>query len=131
MKKFFDWEFLRGLLVLLAAVPVRLVTSSQYETTAYYENRTLAARPDLNWETLWDGSYGSRLETWYSDHAPLRTTLLKAETNLLMHGLRRPVVNDVGVAGEVLLPKMDFSEWTRKDYETNAGPIAENFGKRR
>ena len=129
MKKIFDWAFLLGLLALLVAVPVRLVTDSQHETTAYYENRSLAARPDLNWETLWDGSYGSRFETWYSDHAPLRTTLLKTETNLLMNLLGRPIVNDVVVTQEVLLPKMDYSEYTRKDYETNAGPIAGNFGK--
>ena len=129
MKKFFDRAFLLGLLALLVAVPVRLVTDSRYETTAYYENRTLAARPDLNMETLWDGSYGSRLETWFSDHAPLRTTLLKTETDILMHVLRRPIVNDVVVTEDVLLPKMSYSEWTRKDYETNAAPIAENFGK--
>ena len=129
MKKFFDWAFLLGLLALLVAVPVRLVTDSQYETTAYYENRSLAARPDLNWETLWDGSYGSRFETWYSDHAPLRTTLLKTETDLLMHVLQRPIVNDVVVTEDVLLPKMSYSEWTQKDYEQNAAPIAENFSK--
>ncbi len=129
MKKLLDRVFLLGLLALLVAVPVRLVTDSQYETTAYYENRTLAARPDLNMETLWDGSYGSRLETWFSDHAPLRTTLLKTETEILMEVLRRPVVNDVVVTGDVLLPKMSYSEWTRKDYEQNAAPIAGNFGK--
>lgn len=129
MKKFIDRAFLLGLLALLVAVPVRLITDSQYETSAYYENRTLAARPDLNMETLWDGSYGSRLETWFSDHAPLRTTLLKTETDILMHVLRRPIVNDVVVTEDVLLPKMSYSEWTRKDYEQNAGPIAGNFGK--
>ena len=129
MKKFIDRAFLLGLLALLVAVPVRLITDSQYETSAYYENRTLAARPDLNMEALWDGSYGSRLETWFSDHAPLRTTLLKTETDILMHVLRRPIVNDVVVTEDVLLPKMSYSEWTRKDYEQNAGPIAGNFGK--
>ena len=46
-----------------------------------------------------------------------------------MHVLRRPVVNDVVVTEDVLLPKMSYSEWTRKDYEQNAGPIAGNFGK--
>ena len=91
MKKWFNCAFLAGLLVLLVAVPVRLVTDSQYETTAYYENRTLAARPDLNGETLWDGSYGSRFETWYSDHAPLRTTLLKTNAAVQMKLLKRPV----------------------------------------
>ena len=129
MKKLFNMAFLLGLLALLVAVPVRLLTDSQYETSAYYENRTLAARPDLNAETLWDGSYGSRFETWFSDHAPLRTSLLKAETEILMNLLRRPIVNDVVVTEDVLLPKMSYSEWARKDYEQNAAPIAENFGK--
>ena len=48
MQKFFNCAFLAGLLVLLVAVPVRLVTDGQYETSAYYENRSLAARPDMN-----------------------------------------------------------------------------------
>ena len=129
MQKWFNRAFLAGLLVLLVAVPVRLVTDSRHETTAYYENRTLAARPDLNWTSLWDGSYGSRFETWYSDHAPLRTTLLKTNAAVQMKLLKRPVVSDVVVTGDVLLPKMSYSEWTRKDYESNAAPIAENFGK--
>jgi len=129
MQKFFNCAFLAGLLVLLVAVPVRLVTDGQYETSAYYENRSLAARPDMNWQTLWDGSYGSRFETWYSDHAPLRTTLLKTNAAVQMKLLKRPVVCDVVVTEDVLLPKMDFSEWTQKDYENNAAPIAENFGK--
>ena len=129
MQKWFNCAFLAGLLALLVAVPVRLVTDSQHETTAYYENRTLAARPDLNGETLWDGGYGSRFETWYSDHAPLRTTLLKTNAAVQMKLLKRPVVSDVVVTGDVLLPKMSYSEWTWKDYENNARPIAENFSK--
>jgi len=129
MRKFTDRTFLALLLAVLIAVPVGVAAWSRRETSAYYENRALAARPDLNWDNLWDGSYGSRFETWYSDHAPLRTTLLKTNAAVQMKLLKRPVVSDVVVTGDVLLPKMSFSEWTRKDYENNARPIAGNFGK--
>ena len=129
MRKFTDRTFLALLLAVLIAVPVGVAAWSRRETSAYYENRALATRPDLSWETLWDGSYGSRFETWYSDHAPLRTTLLKTNAAVQMKLLKRPVVSDVVVTGDVLLPKMSFSEWTRKDYENNARPIAGNFGK--
>ncbi len=129
MKKHIDRAFLALLLAVLAAVPALLIVHSRHETSAYYENRTLAARPDLNWETLWDGSYGSRFETWYSDHASARTLLLKGETALLMKVLGRPVVNDVVVDGGVLLPRMEYSRWSREAYEANAGPISEDFGK--
>lgn len=129
MRKRIDRAFLGLLVLAMATVPGLLVLHSQYNTTAYYENRTLAARPDLNWESLWDGSYGTRMESWFSDHTPLRTTLLRAETALQLYVLGRPVVNDVVVTEDVLLPEMSYSEWSRAAYEANAGPIAENFGK--
>ena len=129
MRKFTDRTFLALLLAVLIAVPVGVAAWSRRETSAYYENRALAARPDLNWENLWDGSYGSRFESWYSDHAPGRTTFLKMETFVQKDIMGRAIVNDVVVTEDVLLPKMSFSEWTRKDYENNARPIAGNFGK--
>jgi len=129
MRKFTDRTFLALLLAVLIAVPVGVAAWSRRETSAYYENRALAARPDLNWDNLWDGSYGSRFESWYSDHAPGRTTFLKMETFVQKDIMGRAIVNDVVVTEDVLLPKMSYSEWTRKDYESNAAPIAENFGK--
>ena len=128
MKKWTDRAFLAAVVTVLLAVPLMVALWSHKETSAYYENRSLAARPDLNARTLWDGSYGSRFETWYSDHAPARTTLLKLDTFLQLEVLRRPVVKDTLDAGGVLLPKLDFDEYTEAAYRSAAVPIVEDHG---
>lgn len=130
MQKFSNRAFLACLLIILLAVPAGVALWSHKDTSAYYENRSLAARPDLTWEALWDGSFGSAFESWYSDHAPGRTTLLKLDTAAQMNVLHRPVVNDIVLdAGGVLLPKLDFDEYSAEAYEYGAEPMAENFGK--
>ena len=129
MKKFFDCAFLLALAAILLAVPAVLLTSSCKETTAYYENRTLAVRPALTWESLCDGSFGSKLESWYSDHFPGRTTLLKTDTAVQMDVLRRPVVNGMVMGEDVLLPKLEFGEYTAAAYRQTVGTFAEDFGK--
>ena len=130
MKKFFDRAFLAGLLALLVAVPLGVALWGYRETTAYYENRSLAVQPALTWESLWSGSYGSDFESWFSDHVPGRTTLLKLDTAAQIKLLHRPVVNDMVLdAGEVLVPFMEFEEHTAEEYEIKAAPIAADFGK--
>ena len=130
MKRFFDRAFLAGLLAVLVAVPLGVALWSHKETSAYYENRTLAAKPELTAESLWDGSFGSGFESWFSDHTPGRTTLLKLDTVVQLKLLHRPVVNDIVLdADGVLVPKMEFSEWSRRAYEETVPPIAENYGK--
>lgn len=129
MKKLFDRAFLLGLMAFLLVVPAVLLLWSHKETSAYYENRSLAEFPDLTWQALWEGTLGSDLETWYSDHFPGRTTLLKADTAVQMKLLRRPVVNDMVVTEEVLLPKLDFSEYTAEAYRWTVTDIADDFGR--
>ena len=128
MEKWMNRAFLALLLAVLLAVPAGTALWSHRETTAYYENRTLAELPDLSWESLRDGSYGTDLESWYSDHAPGRTTLLELDTAVQMNILRRPVVNDVVVNTPALLPKLEFSEYSEEAYQYSAQPIAEDFG---
>ena len=128
MKKFLDRAFLAALLVILAAVPAGTWLWGRLETTAYYENRTLAQLPQLTWQALWDGSYGTALESWYSDHVPGRTTLLKTDTAVQMRLLDRPVVNGVVLkAGDVLVPYLDFDTHTEEEYAAAAVPIADDF----
>ena len=47
-------------------------------TESATENRRLATKPEFSWSALWDGSYVSQLETYYSDTFPGREALLKA-----------------------------------------------------
>lgn len=73
------------------------------ETVSFFENRSLAALPALTRESAGDGSYTTQLERYLDDHAALRNTLLKVKTqaDLLLH---RPVVNDIVITGDRLLP---------------------------
>lgn len=122
--------FLALLLAVLFAVPAGVILWSHRETTAYYENRTLAERPTLTWQSLWDGTFATAFESWFSDHAPGRTTLLEADTAVQMKVLRRPVVNDIVLSADgVLVPFLSYDEYTEQDYAGPAASIAENYGK--
>lgn len=122
--------FLALLLAVLFAVPAGVNLWSHRETTAYYENRTLAERPTLTWQSLWDGTFATAFESWFSDHAPGRTTLLEADTAVQMKVLRRPVVNDIVLSADgVLVPFLSYDEYTEQDYAGPAASIAENYGK--
>lgn len=48
MKRFADRAFLALLLAVVLAVPLGVALWSHKETTAYYENRSLAEAPGLN-----------------------------------------------------------------------------------
>lgn len=122
--------FLALLLAVLFAVPAGVILWSHRETTAYYENRTLAERPALTWQSLWGGTFATAFESWFSDHAPGRTTLLEADTAVQMKVLRRPVVNDIVLSADgVLVPFLSYDEYTEQDYAGPAASIAENYGK--
>ena len=125
MQKFSQRAFLALLLAVLLAVPAWVALRSHRETTAYYENRSLVERPALTWASLWDGGFGADFESWYSDHAPGRTALLKLDTAVQMNVLRRPVVNDTVVTENVLLPFMDCEEQAPEEYAQQAADIAD------
>ena len=128
MKQFADRAFLALLLAVLLAVPLGVALWSHKETTAYYENRSLAEAPELTAESVWDGSFGTEAESWYSDHAPGRTTLLELDTWVQMKLMGRPVVNGIVTVGDVLLPELEFDEYSEEAYRYGAAPIAEDFG---
>lgn len=129
MEKCSQRALLLCLLAALLAVPAGTALWSRRDTTAYYENRSLAAFPALTAEALWDGSLGTELESWYSDHVPGRTTLLKADTAAQLKLLRRPAVNEVVDAGDVLLPLLSYDERAAEEYPALAAAAAEPFGR--
>lgn len=129
MERVSQRAFLLCLLAFLLAVPAGTALWSRRDTTAYYENRTLAERPAPDMENLWDGAFGTAFESWYSDHLPGRTTLLKADTAIQLNLLRRPAVNEVVPAGDVLLPLLPYEERGGEEYTALAAAAAEPFGK--
>lgn len=129
MEKFSQRVFLLLFLAVLFAVPAGTALWGRKDTTAYYENRTLAERPAPTAQSLWDGGFGADFESWYSDHVPGRTTLLKLDTAAQLNLLRRPAVNEVVSAGDVLLPLLDYAEPAAEDYPAMAAAAAEPFAR--
>lgn len=129
MKRFAQVAFLACFLAVILAVPAGTLLFSKNNTSAYYENRALAEWPEITAEGILDGSLAQSLETWYSDHAPGRATLLKMDTFLSMDVLHRPVVNDIVTTQDVLVPFLDYSEYTPAAYEATVGSMSEPFSK--
>ena len=102
MEHFSQRAFLLCLLAALLAVPAGTALWSRKDTAAYYENRSLTEFPSLTAESLWSGTLGGDLESWYSDHVPGRTTLLKADTAVQLHLLRRFAPGGGPILGESL-----------------------------
>ena len=97
--------------VLLIICFVRLLYSGmiitlteKHSSFSYYENRNLAEFPKYSRKALIDGSYTSGLENWLSDFAAYRESLLKLQTLTDIKIFNRPMVNEVVINDDVLLP---------------------------
>jgi len=96
------------------------------QDVSFWENRMLAALPQPGPESVADGSYFTQMERYLADHAPLRTTLLKLKTRCdLTLGL--PVVNDVVVTRDSLLPFLPYGIDSQEDIDRWAGIMADNL----
>lgn len=127
MKKFVNLAFLLCLGAVIFAVPALTLTKTAYNAVSYYENRELAAYPVVTAESFWSGAYFSDWETWYADHVPGRTTLLRANVDMQKDVLGKPVVNDVIVSADVLLPFLRYGVWDTGTYGDKAAPIADQL----
>ena len=94
-------------LFLLAIMTV--TTLRPKDTYSYYENRNLATIHEATAEEILTGEWTSNIDKYLSDHAAGRNTLLKASTYINCHILRQPVVNDVVITENCLLP--EISDW--------------------
>lgn len=89
------------------------------ETFSFYENRQYHQMPVLTQEAFLNGDYSNALESFFSDHAALRTTLLKAKTYLDVSVLKRPVVNQTVVKDDILLPWLNYMAYDDARIEQN------------
>lgn len=83
------------------------------------ENRYLASRPDINWKSVKDGSYGRDYEQYLSDQFPFRNSFIVAKT-LAEEAQFKKEINGVflgkdGYLMEVLYPE----DLDRELYEKN------------
>lgn len=97
------------------------------ETYSYYENRSLARMPELTAEEVLSGGYFKALDTYLTDHAPARNTLLKADTFVDLRLLRRPVVNDVVVKDGLLLPYLAYDMFSLRDIPARVEAMVKNL----
>ncbi|NCC59054.1 MAG: hypothetical protein EOM17_15775, partial [Synergistales bacterium] len=73
------------------------------------------------------GEYFSDWESWFTDHAAGRTTLLRCNTWLQLHVLRLPVVNEVVTDGKELLRYNDYGTWDTTFLYDRAGEIGDEL----
>ena len=109
--KLLSFAFLGGLLT-MALLTVLLPK----KTASFYENRQLAAPPEISVQGILDGSTFSQTDTWVSDHLAFRNLLLMAGTKLQLT-CHAPVINGVVVSGDTLLP---YYGQPRDDYDHDA-----------
>ena len=107
------------LLILLFCIFLLCMVSGLYLTkdadTSFYENRSLAKPPQITFESLWDGSFGNKLESFLSDHTTERDSIMKYKAKADIYLLHRPVVNDIVIGDSILLPFNSYEPADRQD----------------
>lgn len=100
------------------------------EPYSFFENRNLAAMPEVQAETVLDGRYFAAVEKHLADNAAGRNTLLKAKTAfslfLNVKVLDCPVVNETVVLEDLLLPYLPYRPLDEAALREGAARQAEN-----
>lgn len=115
--------------VLILATLLVMTVSDFDETFSFYENRNLAVFPKADAEGISDGSYFTAIGEFVKDHAASREIMLKASTVLDLKVLKRPVVNDIYVGGEILLPYFEYETIDKEEIAAMAKAAAEKAEK--
>lgn len=126
MKKTAQILFILVFVGSLFAVPLAIFTRGKDNTVAYYENRALQTISDYTLEELAQGVYGEEVELWLSDHMPLRESLVQSTIWWDMDVLDQPVVKDIVITEDVLLPYNAFGVWDLAYLEPMAQTAVEN-----
>lgn len=97
---------------------------SQY---SYYENRNLAACPKATVEGVMDGLFFSELDTYIKERSAAREAFLRLSTYIDLHVLHRPVVNDVVITKNTLLPYNEYEVVSEYNINYYSDVISENL----
>ena len=111
------------------AVSMAVTLSNRSETYSYYENRLYAAMPELTAQNVTEGDFFNELESFLCDHAAGRQMLLKGKTYADVRILKRPVVNDVVVTDDVLLPFNPYEKVDEDQIRQQAEAMAQQHAK--
>ena len=102
------------LLLTVATAMGLILNPEQY---SYYENRNLSAAPELTVDGVMDGSFFTDFDTFIKERSSSREAFLRLSTFIDLYILHRPVVNEVIVAKDTLLPYNDYE--IVSDYNVN------------
>ena len=103
-----------SVLLLCAMIMGFLLSPWRY---SYYENRNLSACPELTIEGVMDGSFFTDFDTFVKERSVVREVFLRLSTFIDLHILHRPVVNEVVITKDTLLPFNDYE--TVSEYNIN------------
>ena len=106
-------------LLLIAGGILTLVRGWDDSDYLYYENRNRTELPELSAAALADGAFMSGLESYLADRVPLRLTMLIEQTRAEL-AMGKPLINDVVITDEFLLPYKGYKKWEMGQAETNA-----------
>lgn len=127
MKRWANALFLLVFLSALALIPLGTLSQTG-KTTSFWENRALAARPDLTPEALTQDDYFTRWETFYSDHIFWRDGFMRLRTRADLC-LDRPVVNGEVVSQDVLLSFHGYDRWDLSYQAEQASAMADTLAR--
>lgn len=96
---------------------------------SYFENRLRSAFPAAESARLLDGSFFTDVESFVVDHMLKRDKVLELDTRLNMDIIKRPVVNDVVVTEDALLPFNEYETVNKEEIGREAEVIADNCRK--
>ena len=97
------------------------------KTTSFVENRTLAKIPEFSSKEALSGGYFSAWETYLTDHAAARNTMLKMNTWTGMKLLSQPVVNGIVVKDDLLLQYLEYGRWDTSYLDEGSEKMASNL----
>ena len=126
MKKTIEALFVLCVTLTLALLALATVLSEK-DTFSYYENRDLAELPTAKVDAILSGDYFSDLETYLADHAVLRERLNTLDTAIDLSLLHRPVVNDIVIQEDILLPYLDYEVVDTDSIYQQAEALADNL----
>ena len=109
IKKLFNILTVFGFCLIIFAAPV-LTKLEPHTDYSIFENRTLTAPPVFSFESLFKCEYLPAWDKYYSDHMCMRTGILKVKNIIDVNLMHRPVVNDVVIQKDYLLPFQKYDQ---------------------
>lgn len=113
-----------GVLLIGAMIAGVLLTPSQY---SYYENRNLASFPEVTVEGVMNGSFFTDLDTYIKERSTVRESFLRLSTLIDLYILHRPVVNEVVIDKDTLLPFNNYEIVSDSNINYYADAVSQNL----